>query len=516
MSFSRRKFMKLAAALSGAAVAPRAGAEITPLVHDQMDIGFRPALLPSQKESWDQLVWMAKLGPKYTGNPAHVQFVDYLAKNLQSCDLEVQRDHYTLPRWEARRCALDVHTASGASLKLPVTSYYPYSGETRAEGVTGEIAYLGTFQSIYPDVANHTQGPGSSKPTAPPVFSQDLKDKIVFVECPVLPTNMREWFRVRGGDPVDITVSSALQRTHWGTVGVLTDFKKAGALGVILGWTNISDENAADQYAPFSRPHQDIPGIYIGRESTAKLKDLAASGAKATLVLEANITPDSPTDTLYSLLPGTSTDEIITVQTHTDGPNALEENGGIAILALARYFSKIPKAERKRTLLFVLTTGHFALPYVGSIRAFIEKHPDLIKKTVASVTIEHVGGLEWADDELMHYRPTGKNELALAQVTHDSVVKVLQECLKDSGDDQTAILTPNPGHRWAGEGGAVNQTGVPEIGYIVIPNYLCAGPANGCIERLSPDRMHAEIAMFAKVIHKYDAMSTAELRGEQG
>jgi hypothetical protein len=25
--------------------------------------------------------------------------------------------------------------------------------------------------------------------------------------------------------------------------------------------------------------------------------------------------------------------------------------------------------------------------------------------------------------------------------------------------------------------------------------------------------MHAEIAMFAKVIHKYDAMSTAELRG---
>jgi hypothetical protein len=91
--------------------------------------------------------------------------------------------------------------------------------------------------------------------------------------------------------------------------------------------------------------------------------------------------------------------------------------------------------------MFVLTTGHFALPYVGSIHAFIEKHPDLIKKTVALVTIEHLGAREWADDELMHYGPTGKNELAFAQATYDSVVKVLQECLEDSDDERTAILT---------------------------------------------------------------------------
>ena len=498
--------MKLAAALSSAAVAPYAGAN--PLTHD--DTGFRPALLPSQKESWDKLVWMAKLGPKYTGNPAHVEFVEYLAKNLESCGLDVQRDHFTLPRWEAHRCAVNVHTASGTSIELPVTSYYPYSGETPGEGVTGEVAYLGPFQSLYPDVLEHTRNAESSKPAAPPVFSQDLKGKIVFLECSVLPTNMHEWYRVRGGDPADITLPPTLQRTHLSTVGMLTDFKKAGALGVILGWTNISDENAADQYAPFSRPHQGIPAVYIGRESTAKLKQLAASGAKATLVLDASITPDSPTDTLYSLLPGVS-DEIIMVQTHTDGPNALEENGGIAILSLAKYFSRIPKSERKRTLMFVLTTGHFAGPWVGSIRAFIEKHPDLIKRTVASVTIEHIGCLEWADDESMHYRPTGKNEVAWAQVTHGAVARVLQESLNDSGDLRTAILTPNSGHRWAGEGGAVDHAGVPEIGYIVIPNFLCAGPANGCIERLSADRMQAEIAMFAKVIHKYDAMSAAEL-----
>src|SRR5262249_23152367 len=133
--------------------------------------------------------------------------------------------------------------------------------------------------------------------------------------------------------------------------------QKAGALGVILAWTDISDANAADQYTPFSRPPQGIPGLYVGHETGAKLK--ALSGAKATVVLEADIHPDTPTDTLIATLPGTSADEVIIVNTHTDGPNATEENGGIGILALAKYFAKIPKSERKRTIVFPLTTGHF-------------------------------------------------------------------------------------------------------------------------------------------------------------
>jgi hypothetical protein len=47
-----------------------------------------------------------------------------------------------------------------------------------------------------------------------------------------------------------------------------------------------------------------------------------------------------------------SSDEVIIVNTHTDGPNATEENGGLGILALAKYFSRLPKIERRRTLVF--------------------------------------------------------------------------------------------------------------------------------------------------------------------
>jgi len=63
-------------------------------------------------------------------------------------------------------------------------------------------------------------------------------------------------------------------------VNDLTKSQKARALGVILAWTDVSDANAADQYTPFSRPPQGVPGLYVGRETGSKLKQLAANGAK--------------------------------------------------------------------------------------------------------------------------------------------------------------------------------------------------------------------------------------------
>ena len=65
---------------------------------------------------------------------------------------------------------------------------------------------------------------------------------------------------------------------------------------------------------------------------------------------------------------------------------------------------------------------------------------------------------------------------------------------------------------WLGEGGGLSRAGIPTIGYIPQPNYLLAGPANGCIEKLSAERLHAEIEVFAKVVHKMDSMTAADLK----
>ena len=432
---------------------------------------------------------MAKLGPKYTGNPAHTTFVEFLASHLKEFGLDVARERYTLPRWDARRWEITVTPASGKSFHAPVTSYFPYSGQTAAAGATGELVYAGHAPSFKLD---------------------GLQGKVALIDFATNARKFADMYQPWGIYPADARFPSEYQPARGG-VNDLTQFQKAGAIGVILAWSDVSDANAADQYTPFSRPLQGIPGLYVGRETGVKLKSLAGSGAKATVVLEADIHPDTPTDTLIATLPGTNSDEVILVNTHTDGPNATEENGGLGILALAKYFAKLPKSERKRTIVFPLTTGHFAGPWVPSMRGVIQKYPDMIRKAVAALTVEHLGCKEWADDTSLHYKPTGENEWAVAITEYASTGHVLVDALQGSSDQKTAVVNPVHGG-WLGEGGSLARAGVPTIGYIPQPNYLLAGPADGCIEKLSAERLHAEIEVFAKVIHKMDTMTAAELK----
>lgn len=487
MPRSRRHFLQTAIAASTLGTLGKRA--LLPLASGASAKGFRPELLPSQSEVWDWQVWMAKLGPKYTGNAAHIEFLDFLSTDLKECGLEVAHETYSFPRWEARRWQLSIAPASGAPFEAPVTSYFPYSGATPAEGVTAELVYAG-----------HS-----------PKFDLDsVRGKIALIDFACNTRKFGEMYQPWGIYPANANFPAAYKPAR-GAVNDIAQFAKAGAVGVILAWTDVSDANAADQYTPFSRPPQGVPGLYVGRDTGAKLKALASGGAKATLVLDAKTFDGSETDTLLATLPGNTAEEAIIVNTHTDGPNATEENGALGILALAKYFSKIPKKERKRTIVFPLTTGHFAGPWVPSMRGIITKYPDLIKKTVAALTVEHLGCKEWRDDASMEYKPSGENEWAVAITDYASTGGILVDALQGSADRRTAVVNPVHGG-WLGEGGGLSRAGVPTIGYIPQPNYLLAGPADGCIEKLSPERLHGEIEVFAKVIHKMDEMSAADLR----
>src|SRR5204863_190499 len=105
-------------------------------------------LFPSVDEVWGWQTWMAKLGPKYTGNKAHTTFVEFLAKEFEAAGVQVARDRHTLPMWEARHAAVMVRPASGAAVDVPIASYYPYSGRTGADGVTGELLDLGRMSAF--------------------------------------------------------------------------------------------------------------------------------------------------------------------------------------------------------------------------------------------------------------------------------------------------------------------------------------------------------------------------------
>jgi hypothetical protein len=86
----------------------------------------------------------------------------------------------------------------------------------------------------------------------------------------------------------------------------------------------------------------------------------------------------------------------------------------------------------------------------------------------------------------------------------------LVDALEGSAD-RAAVVNPVNGG-FLGEGNALSRAGVPTIGYIPQPNYLLAGPADGCIDKLNADLMHSQIQVFAKLIHRINALSAGQLK----
>jgi len=87
----------------------------------------------------------------------------------------------------------------------------------------------------------------------------------------------------------------------------------------------------------------------------------------------------------------------------------------------------------------------------------------------------------------------------------------LGAALQGTAARRTGIVDPVKGG-FLGEGSALSRAGVPTIGFIPQPNYLLAGPADGCIDKLSPRLMHAQIEVFARTLHNIEAMTAAQLK----
>ena len=119
-------------------------------------------------------------GTRYTGSSGHAAYVDWLAGQLSAVPgFQIRTDRLTFSRWLAREFALTVSVpaSAGRSGPVPLTYYYPYSGQTPPGGVTGRLVDLG----FYPLASGFTEafwaaGPGGIAliRAVPPEFSLDL------------------------------------------------------------------------------------------------------------------------------------------------------------------------------------------------------------------------------------------------------------------------------------------------------------------------------------------------------
>src|SRR6476659_8464317 len=128
MSVSRREFIQKAGSASALALTLPGGTSAMPFFADDSVPGFKPELMPTADEVWSWMTWMSTTGPKFTGNKAHTEFVEFIAKKMQAAGLTLERDRYTLPLWEAQSWGVKLKSA-GKTTDVPTTGYYPYSGQ---------------------------------------------------------------------------------------------------------------------------------------------------------------------------------------------------------------------------------------------------------------------------------------------------------------------------------------------------------------------------------------------------
>jgi len=139
------------------------------------------------------------------------------------------------------------------------------------------------------------------------------------------------------------------------------------------------------------------PAFTMGNDDGAAARKLieaagATMPAKVHVSLEVQKVPNLKTALVWGTLPG-ATDETIYVTAHKDGwfEGASDNGAGVAsMLGLAEHFAKIPKAKRKRTIVFIGLDGHHnGTDGAAGVKYLTANKATLFAKTALLLNDEH-------------------------------------------------------------------------------------------------------------------------------
>ncbi|MEI8081121.1 MAG: hypothetical protein WCI74_04675 [Actinomycetes bacterium] len=292
--------------------------------------------------------------------------------------------------------------------------------------------------------------------------------------------------------------------------------RRAGVRAVIFAWRGVSADNARGQYLPFTLGYQGIPAVFVAGEAAAQVLDGASRRDSAKLILNASVNPGSTTRTVWTVVEGTKRpNQSVLVISHSDGPNNVEENGHLGLVALARDLVEHPP---ERTVVLVFTTGHLRIPALTkhgqATTRWLEDHPDQWaggpgqRRAVAGLAIEHLGAVEYADDPVAGtYAPTGRAEPELLYATTKELMMIARSEWAGAEPGPTRVSRPSALIHF-GEGEPVYLKKVPGISLVTTPQYLLADNQSDFVDA---DLLARQVDSFARILRRIDTSLGVDL-----
>jgi hypothetical protein len=190
-----------------------------------------------------------------------------------------------------------------------------------------------------------------------------------------------------------------------------------------------------------------------------------------------------------------------------------EENGAFALVAMAKYLAQQPVSTRNRSVIFHFT--YHMTPYVATNGIdFQTFHPDLYDKSVTVFGVEHLGQMNWVDDNTTgRFYPTHRSEVAQLAVNTNAVLAgICEQALKQHRLGRNLVCT-----NIRGVAGA-HKANMPSVGYCPLENNLVsfAGQLNLRLGTFSADLMRTQLQTWLTTYKLIDATSTATLFSSGG
>jgi hypothetical protein len=420
--------------------------------------------LPSaeQVRTW-HAIKDSKGGPTLTGSPSWHNYLEMLEKEWQVAGVtDIFRNPISYTRWYTTEFPDDSNWSLDVDgKKMLVANYGCNSGQTPGGGVTGPLV---VYKAGMPDEALRGKIAIIVKDPSPGL-SVGLDDYEYLSNPDTFVNPLKPYDDQKALSPFPIM----------GLGAALGPLLSAGAAGAIVAMSLPYEATAGLYTFPVPALHQ-MPTLYVDRDTGAEVAAAATLGRQATLRLVAK-TEEAEGYQLFGYLAGqdygTSRDTQILLITHTDGPSISQENGAIGILSIVKYFSHIPQAQRPRSLMLFYDCRHY-MP--GMERAFAKddyaaSHPDVYRKVIASMGIEHLGQTKVEEGGGTPFHRTSVPDLTTVYTSNNQhVVDLAIAAVKDNSVPRAQVQCPgrtglHGGQQgpWYGLGSIANRNRIPGV-----------------------------------------------------